>query len=243
MPDPWGANAERRHEQITTGVDTSYAKVLLPSMLRHLQRREPGDGEWALDIGCGTGLLSARLAQRGWRVVGIDPSRHSIEVAKRAFGNVENLGFRCQPIEHFASRQRYGLVVSNMSLQAMPRLQPALDVIGRCLAEDGIFVFSIPHPCFWVPYRERVHPHEYEGYKYGKRSAHRISFTISRDRNALPARVPYFHRSLEHYSAGLARAGLDIALLTEPLPRQGRQQETQNNWDIPHFLVITSRRR
>lgn len=41
-----------------------------------------GDSIKALDLGCGPGLYSLPLAQRGWKVTGIDFSRSSIEYAK-----------------------------------------------------------------------------------------------------------------------------------------------------------------
>ena len=36
-----------------------------------------------LDVGCGTGLLALRLARRGLRVTGLDPSRPMLDVARR----------------------------------------------------------------------------------------------------------------------------------------------------------------
>ena len=36
-----------------------------------------------LDVGCGTGCLSARLSELGLEVTGVDPARASLELARR----------------------------------------------------------------------------------------------------------------------------------------------------------------
>ncbi|MCS7039394.1 MAG: class I SAM-dependent methyltransferase, partial [Anaerolineae bacterium] len=42
--------------------------------VRAFVAEHPGDGRWALDIGCGTGTHSRELARHGYRVVGLDLS-------------------------------------------------------------------------------------------------------------------------------------------------------------------------
>jgi len=51
-----------------------------PELLAHLDVHAPGR---ALDLGCGTGTNVLTMAQRGWRVVGIDFSAAAILRAKR----------------------------------------------------------------------------------------------------------------------------------------------------------------
>src|SRR5262245_14904011 len=49
-----------------------------------VQKLELAAGASVLDVGCGHGRHSLALARRGFRVVGIDLSRRSIELAERA---------------------------------------------------------------------------------------------------------------------------------------------------------------
>jgi SAM-dependent methyltransferase len=42
-----------------------------------------GPGDWVADLGCGTGIASRQMVERGWRVIGIDPNE---EMLRRALG-------------------------------------------------------------------------------------------------------------------------------------------------------------
>ena len=58
--------------------DLFHRRLVEPSVLRLLQLQE---GETVLDIGCGNGALTRRLAGAGARVTGIDFSREMIRLA------------------------------------------------------------------------------------------------------------------------------------------------------------------
>ncbi len=70
--DPDDDGASRRHRVIDSTVDWLEATVLSSGPAR------------VLDLGCGPGLYSQRLAVRGHDVTGIDISENSIEYARRA---------------------------------------------------------------------------------------------------------------------------------------------------------------
>lgn len=54
-----------------------------PWIIETIERSHQGAGVRVLDIGCGAGFLSNRLATRGWNVVGLDASEGSLAVAAR----------------------------------------------------------------------------------------------------------------------------------------------------------------
>ncbi|MFF7368602.1 MULTISPECIES: class I SAM-dependent methyltransferase [Streptomyces] len=57
-------------------------QLIFPAVLRRLSGRS-GPGRLALDIGCGTGAVAARLAGTGtWTVQGLDPSADMLDIAR-----------------------------------------------------------------------------------------------------------------------------------------------------------------
>ncbi|MBI5078753.1 methyltransferase domain-containing protein [Candidatus Saganbacteria bacterium] len=99
--------------------------------------------ERILDIGCGTGYLTRRLAENFPRakVLGIDIAPGMIEVAKEKEGG-DNLVFRVGDGENLLFDKRsFDLVVSNASLQWMDAGKTARQV-RRVLRPGGHFVFT-----------------------------------------------------------------------------------------------------
>src|SRR2546428_13594360 len=86
----WDRLAEERHREIVSGEDLSFDKILAPTTLRLL---EPADKTLTLDIGCGTGDFTLRLAQIAARVIGIEPSSASLAVARATCGEAKNVRF------------------------------------------------------------------------------------------------------------------------------------------------------
>lgn len=58
----------------------------------------PAGAATALDVGCGNGLLSFELADRGLQVLGIDPDSPSIERARADLGASERTTFVCADV-------------------------------------------------------------------------------------------------------------------------------------------------
>lgn len=56
-----------------------YSEGLYRAIERHTG---PGDGRLAFDLGCGTGLITRALRERGWQAVGIDFSEPMLAVAR-----------------------------------------------------------------------------------------------------------------------------------------------------------------
>ncbi len=98
-------------------------------------------GERILDIGCGTGQLTAQLAERGADVLGIDISPAMIEEAKNAY---PDLAFEVGDASRLEIRQSFDVVFSNATLHwvtpahdAAQRMADALKSGGRIVAEFG----------------------------------------------------------------------------------------------------------
>jgi 2-polyprenyl-6-hydroxyphenyl methylase/3-demethylubiquinone-9 3-methyltransferase len=106
---------------------------------------EHWQGLRVLDLGCGGGLTTACLAQRGAAVVGVDLSRASLHVASchaHGHGHAEPI-FACGRAESlpFADAS-FDMVWCTDVLEHLPDLPTAIAQIARVLKPGGLFLYD-----------------------------------------------------------------------------------------------------
>ena len=100
----------------------------------------PQAGERVLDLGCGTGQLSAQIAAAGAEVVGIDSSAKMIEAAREQF---PGLSFVVGDARDFSFAEPFDAVFSNAALHWVKPPEAALACIAACLGQGGRFVAEL----------------------------------------------------------------------------------------------------
>lgn len=98
------------------------------------------DGEQVLDVGCGTGQLTAEVAQSGATVTGIDKSAEMIASARR---NFPTLHFEVADVCALPYTNQFDAVVSNAALHWVHDQQSAIASIAKSLKRGGRFVFEM----------------------------------------------------------------------------------------------------
>jgi ubiquinone/menaquinone biosynthesis C-methylase UbiE len=102
----------------------------------------------ALDLGCGTGVVSLALARRGFDVLGVDHSRDMLELAERKLADVDVPGtcrfvvgdVRAVP----AADDTFDCVTCQGLLHHLGDLEPCLRELARVLRPGGYFYISDP---------------------------------------------------------------------------------------------------
>jgi trans-aconitate methyltransferase len=95
----------------------------------------PQSGESILDLGCGDGALTEKIAAAGAQVIGVDISRSMIESARR-----RGLDARLMSGEGLAFDNEFDAVFSNAALHWMHNQERVLTGVHRALKPGGRFV-------------------------------------------------------------------------------------------------------
>jgi len=101
-----------------------------------------------LDIGCGDGILTRKIAHLGASVLGIDKSASAIRKASKRATN--NSRFIQADAARYRTSSPFDLVIAFFLLNELTAktLVATLKNINRSLRASGRFVFVIPHPAF-----------------------------------------------------------------------------------------------
>ena len=100
-----------------------------------------------LDIGCGYGATTIKLAKNGARkVLGIDISEKMIEKGKRENSH-EVVGYKVLPTDKLSDiNDKFDLVVSCLVFHYIKDLKKLFTDISNLIESDGEFIFSMEHP-------------------------------------------------------------------------------------------------
>jgi len=163
-----------------------------------LELLAPRPGERILDLGCGDGALTRKLADSGCDVVGVDASAPQVLAARRL-----GLDARVADGERLAFEAEFDAVFSNAAIHWMKRADDAIAGVWRALKPGGRFVAEFGgHGCVATIERALIDALARRGI----------------DGDALN---PWYFPTVEDYSARLARRGFAvryIALIPRPTP-------------------------
>ncbi len=147
--EAWNANAELWDSRMGDEGNDFFRILQWPAISRLLDLRP---GQHILDIACGNGLTSRKLADLGARVTGFDFSSELIKFA-RARTSSPQVTYHVVDATDEAAMLAFGegtfdAALSNMALFDMAELEPLFCTLPRLLKPGGCFVFTVTHPAF-----------------------------------------------------------------------------------------------
>jgi len=152
----------------------------------------PKPGERILDLGCGTGHLTAQIASAGVSVLGIDSSPEMIEEARRSY---PRLRFDIVDARHLAYADQFDAVFSNAVLHWIIEADLVVQGVSRALRPGGRFVA------------------EFGGKGNVKAILAAVRNTV-RVVGCGPVDSPWFFPSVAEYASLLEKVGLEVTLAT-----------------------------
>lgn len=161
----------------------------------------PRAGERILDLGCGDGVLTAKLAALGCGLVGVDGSSAQIEAARKL-----GLDARLMDGEKLSFHAEFDAVFSNAALHWMRNPEAVIRGVWQALRPNGRFVA------------------EFGGHGWVAKIKKALVAALNRRALDGEAAVPWYFPTVEEYSALLKNAGFTIgyiALVPRPTPLPG----------------------
>jgi len=102
----------------------------------------PEAGERILDLGCGTGALTAEIAERGAETLGVDRSEEMISQARKKF---PALKFEVLDARELRFNAEFDAVFSNAVLHWIPKAKQVIAGVAQALKPGGRFVADARH--------------------------------------------------------------------------------------------------
>lgn len=196
----------------------------------HIKRQTPEDATWndylespamektiaplvkdkrVLDLGCGTGLLTRKIAEWGGEVRGLDLSDNMIEIACKESPEID---FRVGSTEAIPFEDNsFDIVASSLVMHYIKELRPSFEEIGRILKRGGDFVFSMHHP-----FQE-----SFDLNKSNKNGDQILRPYFNNDKyywKMCGEKIPSFHHTFEKIVKSLKEAGFVLKDLVECRP-------------------------
>ncbi len=146
----WEDNADAWTILARKGYDIYRDYVNTPAFLKMLGHVR---GMKGLDIGCGEGYNTRKIAGEGASMTGIDISERFIYYAQQQENenplHINYTAGSCLKLPF--DDEGFDFCVALMSLMDVPDHERAVSEVYRVLKKNGFFQFSIVHPCFATP--------------------------------------------------------------------------------------------
>ncbi len=106
-----------------------------------------GEGKVALDAGCGTGVYTKELLERGYNVDAFDGSPYAVDFLESELTSAQRAAFRAQVCDLFSyepERGPYDLIIFSEVLEHIQDDTAALHRLVSMLADTGLFLLTVP---------------------------------------------------------------------------------------------------
>jgi SAM-dependent methyltransferase len=188
-------------------------------------------GKRVLDVGCGSGPLSAWLVHRGADVVGFDISPSMVGLAqKRGLRNATfHVADLAEPLR-FLENTSFDIAVASLVLHYLRDWVAPLTELRRVLRPEGVLVLSTHHPA-----------RDIELSTTGNYLATEL-LTDRWKKGGQEFEVRFWRRPLSAMFAAFDEAGFDVRRLTEPAPLPECRERFPDEWKRlstePNFLFF-----
>ncbi len=127
-----------------------FIHMLTPLRIDYIKKNLVLKDSKILDLGCGGGLLAEEMCKSGAKVVGIDASKKTIEIAQNhAKEQNLNIKYLNEDIEKHDTKEKYDAVVCFELIEHVPHPDKLINQISRIIKPNGkLFISTINRNLF-----------------------------------------------------------------------------------------------
>lgn len=210
----WNNHADWWQREFTEGVDPEYTEQIIPLVVQGLTGLDR-----VVDIGTGEGQIARRLADRGQRVIGIDPVGAQVEEAARR-GGTARYGQAAASALPFADEAFDGALAC-LVFEHIDEVDQAITEVSRILRPGGRFVFLLNHPLLQTPDSGWIDDQLIDPPEQYWRIGPYLDEAATIEEVQKGVFIRFIHRPLSRYVNALASASLLIDRMDEPSPPAG----------------------
>jgi SAM-dependent methyltransferase len=219
-----------RYDGVADWYDRELATAELGASSRRVVMRLLGNGAGDLvDVGCGGGSLAIELAERGWRVTGVDVSEDQLRLARRRGVEV----VRADATELPFGDASFDAAVSVFTHTDMDDFAGAVAETARVLRPGAPFVYLGVHPCFIGPHSRFVRGEGVPALHPGYLERERYYDAPGMRPDGLRAKVGAVHLPLAAFMNAFLDGGLRLERFEEP---------ASGEREYPHLVALRWRR-
>jgi 2-polyprenyl-3-methyl-5-hydroxy-6-metoxy-1,4-benzoquinol methylase len=248
----WNNIAEYWDDYMGEKSNRWHRELIRPNTEKLLDIKE---GQTILDVACGNGNFSKRLAELGANVIAFDYSPKMIERAKLSCKDYLNrIDFKVNDATNYDSLMELGIqsfdsAVANMALMDIADITALVKSLQMLLKPNGRFVFSIPHPCFQPPnVRKLCEIEDVDGAVVSRKSV-QISKYINPEVfenlgiKGQPTPHLIFHRPLAYYLNLFFESNFMLDGIVEPTFEDTDKEYYKFDWNsIPPVIIFRFRK-
>lgn len=258
-PAVWDGLAEWWDDRIGDG-NITQDLVVEPSQERLLRLQA---GERVLDIGCGAGRFTRRMAANEVSILAVDQADVFLDIARRRTAEApptvaDRIQYRLvnatdgDALLALGERQ-FDVIVSTMAIMDMSSITPMISAAARLLKPGGRFVWSVMHPAFNSGTARLFAEEKYQNGDLVQRYGVRVTDYLRSYENegvgisGQPTPQSYFHRSMGLLFNTFFEAGFVLDGMEEPAIPPGHESSGTNplSWarihDVAQVLVARMR--
>jgi 2-polyprenyl-3-methyl-5-hydroxy-6-metoxy-1,4-benzoquinol methylase len=248
----WNNIAEYWDDYMGEKSNRWHRELIRPNTEKLLDIKE---GQTVLDVACGHGNFSKRLAELGVNVIAFDYSPKMIDRAKvRCKEHLNKIDFKVNDATNYDSlielgNESFDSAVANMALMDIADITSLVKSLQKLLKPNGSFVFSIPHPCFQPPnVRKICEIEDIDGAVVSRKSV-QISKYINPEVlehlgiKGQPTPHLIFHRPLSYYLNLFFESNFKLDGMVEPTFEETDKEYYKFDWTgIPPVVILRFRK-